>query len=555
MESNIILQNDNEDMIDLRKYIHLLFKWWWLIILVGLVTGILGYFISKSMTPYYSASATALVNQAPATQTIDNSSVMMSERLAKTYAQMMSKGSVLDQVIEQLNLTYTEKELAGMLEITTITNTQLIEVKAEAPDPNLSALIANSVVAVFQQQIEEIQGLRYKESKESLLTQMAELDQQISNIQTQIEQSVLPDELDKLEQQAAQYNTIYGNLLQSYEQIRVSEAQAISSVVQVEAATPEPDPVRPKTLNNTVLAAFLGGLLVIGVIFVREAFDDTIRTTESLAKDFKLTVLGSIFRHSTNLERDLILIKEPRSPVSEAYRSIRTSINYASVDKPLRTFMVTSTDPGEGKTTTLGNLAVAFAQTNKKILAVDCDLRKPHVHTEFDCENTFGLSNLLTQEDEISLEEFLQPSVIDNLKILTSGPVLPNPSEWLGSNKMKKLLKTMNDYADIVILDTPPTMVVTDASVLAPQTDGVVMVVRFGQTHRDALNNAIGQMRAANAKILGVVLNDMDLRQSPYAYRYGYKSKYGAYNEYYGTEKEEKKGFLNFFKMAKKKTE
>lgn len=547
MESNINLQNNDEDTIDLRKYIHLLTKWWWLVILVGLVTGIFGYILSKNLTPYYASSATALVNQAPATQTTDYSSVMMSERLAKTYAQMMVKGSVLDQVIKELNLTYTEKELAGMLQVTSLINTQLIEIKAETPDPNLSANIANSVVDVFKQQIEDIQGSRFKESKDSLLAQMGELERQIKDIETQIKQTTLPDEKVKLEDKAAQYNTIYGNLLQSYEQIRVSEAQAVSSVVQVEAAAPELNPVRPKTMQNTVLAAFLGGLLVIGILFMREAFDDTIRTAEPITKDFKLAVLGSIFRYSTKLEEGLITLKEPRSPVSEAYRSIRTSINYSSVDKPLQTFMVTSTDPGEGKTTTLGNLAIVFAQTNKKVLVVDCDLRKPRVHTVFDCENSVGLSNLLTQEDEIPLEEVLQPSTLDNLKILTSGPKLPNPSEWLGSNKMKKLLKAMTDYADIVILDTPPTMAVTDAVVLAPQTDGVVLVIRSGRTHRDALKNTIGQIRAANARILGVVLNDVDASQSAYSYRYGSKGKYAAYNEYYGTEPKKKKNFLHMF--------
>jgi len=547
LDTNNNQKSIDEDTIDLRKYIHLLTKWWWLVILVGLVTGLIGYFISKSLTPYYASSATALVNQAPATQTTDYSSVMMSERLAKTYAQMMVKGSVLDQVIKQLNLTYTEKDLAEMLQVTSLTNTQLIEIKAETPDPNLSANLANAVVEVFKQQIEEIQGSRYKESKESLLAQMAELDRQIADVDNQIKQVTLPAEKDKLEEKAAQYNTIYGNLLQSYEQVRVSEAQSVSSIVQVEAAAPELNPVRPKTLNNTAMAAILGGLLVVAVLFMREAFDDTIRSTEPLAKDFNLTVLGSIFRHSTKLDEDLITLKQPRSPVSEAYRSIRTSINYASVDKPLQIFMVTSTDPGEGKTTTLGNLAIVFAQTNKKVLVVDCDLRKPRVHTAFDCENSVGLSNLLTQEDDIPLEEVLQSFALDNLKVLTSGPILPNPSEWLGSNKMKKLLKKMTDFADIVILDTPPTMVVTDASVLAPQTDGVVLVVRSGQTHRDALKNTISQMRAANARILGVVLNDVDASQSAYAYRYGNKGKYAAYNEYYGTETKKKKNFLHMF--------
>lgn len=547
MDSNIYLQNNRDDTIDLRKYINLLFRWWWLIILIGLITGGVGYLISNYMTPYYSSTSTVLVNQSPATQTTDYSSVMMSERLAKTYAELMVKGSVLQQVIEELDLQLTEDDLTEMIEVKSIINTQLIEITVETPDPNLSANIANFVVAVFTNQIEEIQGSRFAESKQSLLTQLADLETQIADIENQIDRIVVPDEKDKLEEKATQYRAIYSNLLQSFEEVRLAEAQSVSSIVQVEAAVPDPEPVRPRTMVNTVVAALLGGLLVIGVIFVREAFDDTIRSTELIYKDFHLPILGTIVRHNHKKEGSLIALEEPRSPVVEAYRAIRTSINYASVDKPLRSIMVTSMDPGEGKTTTLGNLAVVFAQTGKKVLVVDCDLRKPRIHKVFGVSNSYGLSNILAQTVEIPLEQGMQHTKIENLKILTSGPLPPNPAEWLGSKKMKKILERMAEYADIVIIDTPPSLAVTDAAVLAPQTDGVVLIARAGQTRKDALKDTIDQLRSANANILGVVLNDLDVSRSAYAYRYGRKSKYAAYNEYYGAGDKKKKSFISFF--------
>ena len=134
-----------------------------------------------------------------------------------------------------------------------------------------------------------------------------------------------------------------------------------------------------------------------------------------------------------------------------------------------------------------------------------------------------------------------------NLKILTSGPLPPNPAEWLGSKKMKGILGKMKDYADIVIIDTPPSLAVTDAAVLAPQTDGVILIARAAQTRKDALKDTVDQMRSANANIIGVVLNDLDVSRSAYAYRYGRKSKYSAYNEYYGAGEKKKKSFISFF--------
>ena len=186
---------------------------------------------------------------------------------------------------------------------------------------------------------------------------------------------------------------------------------------------------------------------------------------------------------------------------------------------------MTSMEPSDGKTTTLGNLAVVFAQTGKRVLVVDCDLRKPNVHKKFGLRNSFGLSYILAQPGEISIEQGMQPSKIENLKIITSGPLPPNPAEWLGSKKMKGILERMCEQADIVIIDTPPALAVTDASVLAPQVDGVVLVIRAGQTRKDALKETVTQMRSANANIIGVVLNDLDVNHSAYTYSYSQRQK------------------------------
>jgi polysaccharide biosynthesis transport protein len=293
-------------------------------------------------------------------------------------------------------------------------------------------------------------------------------------------------------------------------------------------------------MQNTLLAAVLGFLLAAGILVAREALDDTIKTPEDITKRFKLPVLGVINHHAPEKDSP-ITMTDPRSPTAEAYRTLRTNVSYTGVDKPLRTLLVTSAEPGEGKTTTISNLGVVLAQNGVKVIATDCDLRHPRLHTYFGLSNRQGMSTLFAQPND-SLTGMLQPTKVDNLNVVTTGLLPPNPAELLGSQKMQRILAGMRQTADIVLLDTPPTLAVTDAAVLAPTVDGVLVVVRPGKTRASGLRQTLEQLRQVNARILGVVLNDVDLRRQPYAYRYHYYRNYAAYQTYYGSHGKEKKG-------------
>lgn len=217
--------------------------------------------------------------------------------------------------------------------------------------------------------------------------------------------------------------------------------------------------------------------------------------------------------------RHLITKVNPKSPISEQYRTVRTNMQFSSVDNDLKSFLVTSSGPAEGKSSTTANLAIVYAQQGKRVLLIDADLRKPTMHYTFRLDNLRGLSNVLV--GEISLEEAVNGTDIDTLDVMTCGPIPPNPSELLGSRKMETLLKEAKLSYDLVIFDTPPVLAVTDSQILANIVDGSVLVVRSGSTEIEPAQKAKEALMPAKAKLLGVVLNDREKKASNYYYYYG----------------------------------
>ncbi len=215
-----------------------------------------------------------------------------------------------------------------------------------------------------------------------------------------------------------------------------------------------------------------------------------------------------------------IVDKKPKSIAAEAYRTLRTNIQYSSFDKEYRAIVVTSSDPGEGKSTTSGNLALCLAQGDKKVILVDCDLRKPSIHKKFKISNIVGLSDVIIGKEEL---ETAVHRYNKNMSVLTSGKIPPNPSEMLSSKSMSKLIEHLKEEYDYVILDTPPVLAVTDSQILSTKVDGTILVVRAERTKREGVQNAISLLKKVNAHIIGTVLNGVDTNRNKYYYYYGEK--------------------------------
>lgn len=531
---------------DLRSYLGLVRHFAWLLLLATLLCGGAAYLISRQSTPIYQAVTTILINQAPSANTNDYTAIVTSERLAQTYSQLMTKQPVLQGVLQRLGLATELAVLKKAITVQPVTNTTLIEVRVEDPDPHRAADIANALVAEFSAQNEALQSSRYAESKSSLLEQLNQMDAQIQSAsQALAELDATPanqPERDRLETNLAQYRQTYAYILQSYEQVRLAEAQSTSNVIQAEPATIPLKPIRPRTLVNTILGSVIGLLLALGGIFLVEALDDTLKNPDQVSRELGLPILGLIAHHGAG-DDSLITQLEPRALVSEAFRTLRSNIQFAQAaaasDQPLHTLLVTSPSPAEGKSTVAANLAVVLAQSGRKVALVDADLRRPRLHKILDLPNRTGISDLFVQEP-ISLDGTLAATQTDGLLVLTSGNTPPNPAELLGSDKMVEIIRQVSGQVEMIILDSPPVMAVTDSAVLAQRVDGVLLVLKPYVTQMGAARQTVEQMQRAGARLLGVVLNQVDLKNS--RYNYYYKSYYAASYHYYGRDGKSRNG-------------
>ena len=529
--------------MDLRQYWHLLRRWLWLVILGALVGGSLAYVISRNTKPVYQASTTLLIAPGSA-QALDNySTLIASERLARTYAQLLHSSPVMEETYRRLESMEAEGLPVGDLSTSfsssaiPVRDTQLLQVSVTGTDPDLITAAANALVEGFVEWQTNIQRARYAESKSNLTLEMEQLRANIDEIEGRVQglqeagESADQNELMRLQDQLVQYQNSYSALLSSYSNIGLAEANSSATVTVISPAVTPKVPIRPRILSNTLLAAALGALAGAGLAFLLEYLDDTVKSPEDLQAT-GLGAIGVVQRvpgNGKNGASRIFALNEPKSLVAEAHRTLRTNLQFSSLDTPLRSLVVTSAVATEGKTTTAANLAVVMAQAGNRIVLVDGDLRRPSAHKLFGLSNGTGLTTALV-EDPRALNGYLQETGIENLRVLTAGPIPPNPQELLGSQRMKELLRRLEEEADIVVLDTPPTLVVSDANVLAARASGVLMVVNAGKTRRAAVRQAVEGLRKVGANVLGCVLNMVSTRGGRSSYYY---SSY-YYSHYYG---------------------
>ena len=306
-------------------------------------------------------------------------------------------------------------------------------------------------------------------------------------------------------------------------------------------------PVGPARLRSIIIAFLLSLVAGVGLAFLLDFLDDSIKSLDDIDRYIHLPALALIpaARNETprigapppataspNPVTALTLVDDVRSPVAEAYRHLRTSLLLSSAGNPPKTILVTSSQPSEGKTTTAINTAFMLAQTGAEVLIIDCDLRRPRLHANFNLSNTRGLTSYLSGESP--LEEVLQSyEKTPNLKLLTSGPIPPNPAELLGSDEMRKLLASLSERFAHVVVDSPPAISFTDASILSTFVDGVILVIHGGRSSRAVVRRARQQLLDVGARIFGVVLNNVKATSSDYYYAAGYYSNYYQ-SDYYG---------------------
>lgn len=333
-----------------------------------------------------------------------------------------------------------------------------------------------------------------------------------------------------LQQEAESNRVLYDMLLKRHKETNVTEENRTINIHVVDQAVVPKAPVKPQVKMNILLAIVVGLFLGIGLAFFMEYIDNTIKTPDDLKRYFNLPYLGPIphfeIENPKPPQSDLIVLNDPKSSASESYRGIRTGILFSTTGGSPRSLLVTSADAKEGKTITCSNLAITMAQAGQKILIIDCDMHRPRFHKLFNLENERGLSNILIGERD--WREVKITARIANLEVITSGPIPPNPADLFESDRMRDLIKEVTQEYDCVLFDSAPIGAVTDPVILSRLVEGVIMVVKVGQTAREHVSNALRVLKDVQARVLGAVLNDIDTGKDGYYYYYYHHYYYYA---------------------------
>jgi succinoglycan biosynthesis transport protein ExoP len=452
--------------VELRDYFRILRKRWALITASTLVGVALAAGLTIAMTPKYEASTLAYVQvqSSGSVGELAQGSTFIQNQV-KSFAEVVGTPRVLDAAILSLGLRESSDELAKSVVASAPLDTVNIQITVTRDSPSEAASIANAVTASFRQAVGEI-------------TQSTG-----ANPTSQVSVSVLRD------------------------------------------ATIPTSPVSPNTVLNLIFGLIGGLALGLGVALLREVLDTRIRGERDVEALTTAPIIGGITFDPTAVMKPLIVQDDPHSVRAEAFRTLRTNLQFLEVESGAKSFVVTSSIPSEGKTTTAANLAIALADSGAQVLLIDADLRRPKIANYMGIEGAVGLTDVLISRVEVA--DALQPWGRGNLVVLPAGTIPPNPSELLGSRAMGNLISTLEAEFDVVILDLPPLLPVTDAALVSKITRGALLVVAAGRTHKAELEGAISALENVGANVAGIILTMLPTK-GPDAYSYG-RYGYGAY--------------------------
>lgn len=540
LAKNEVVMEEDVMEIDLQAYWLLLRRWLWLIVLLALVAGGTSYGVSSYfVTPIYQAATRIAVQPSSSLSGSTYSDILAGQYAATSYAQMITASSISEEALRRLG--YSEEAIAQelipfTLSAATVRDTQLIDIKVESPDPYLAANLANTIAQVFIEQNKARQTARFAEYREGLNQEIQAVEGELAQLRTRLEQTPAADRA-ALETEIARKQDLINRYTQAYQNVQLAELQATDLISVVQPATVPDAPVRPRKMQNALLAAVVAGMLGVGFVFLREYLDTSVKAPEEAEALLQAPVLGQIW-----LEKNMakgngtaqrkIVITNPVALTAEAFRVLRTNLQFASVDQPLRTLLVSSAGPSEGKSTVTLNLALALGAAGKRVIVVDADMRRPQLYKYAEVRREPGLSDALVDR-ESPVTRYLQPiPELDAVRVLPPGRLPPNPIDLLGSRRMGELLAECLQQADVVILDSPPILAAADTPVLAAQVDGALVVLEAGGTDRRMVRDAYEQMQRAGARILGSVMNKVPQ-----------DGKHGYYYYYYYSDEHKPRSF------------
>ena len=542
------------------QYWNTLMKQWRLIVTCFIVLGLGTYIGSRLMTRQYQSATLIQISIRTNTNQADINSLLASDQLVQTEAQLAISDTVLREVVSHYS-GLTVDQLAKNVSTVAKPNTQLFEIDVFDPSPTRAAALANDIASTLIKQQIGVAQQDNAQSQQQILLDLQQTQRQIGIVKSQIatlqakngnetQISVLQAQLSALQQHYTQWQSLLA-------QLELTDAQSGSFLRIAQAAQPASSPARPNVLLNTAIGLLVGLLNGLLLAMLLEQFDTRVRTEEVLTQLVDWPVLATIWRPESSKSKKNKgeveeLVNPPKHSANiEPYRILRTSIGFSVIDKPLHSIMVTSAAPNDGKSTVAANLAIFMAKAGKKTLIIDADLRRPTIGEKFHLpKDTMGLSNAIMAYSQVqfatptsstglsdrpnsmsfSLDPFMSTVDIPNLRIMPSGPLPPNPPELLDSKAMERFFAALaNCGAEVVILDTPPLLGLSDASILVPKVDGALVVVDITTANKKSLKQVKELLTKAGTRVLGCVVNKQRRSRKDMAYSYYY---------YYRTEEE-----------------
>lgn len=520
---------DDDVDLDARALFGALRRWWWIAVGLPLLTAGIVYLIVSRQTPMYRATATLTVT-APSSGNDPQLDPTRSVALAQTYQELVLTQEVLQPVADRLGGDFTVEVLRGVVTATSPASRFLLRISASDADPEQAATIADAVAQEFDAYIQ-------RRDEEELGTSLAGLDTLIA----EQEQSVAAAQrrLDQLRADGASEAAIFQatvDLDDTRQQLRDSQARGQElraqgalqqAQVQLAARAQRPAaPYAPRTLFYAALGLMVGIAMAGGLIVAVEYLDNTVKPQLNFAELIGAPLMAVVpaaakrFHHG---EEQLFMRTQASSTMAESIRLLRTNIEFAAAAKEIGTLAVTSSEPGEGKSTITANLASGMAQTGFTVVVIDADMRRPNQHRIFGLANAVGLTTLLTRDTTDWRSAAHQ--VVDGLWVVPSGPIPPNPADLLSGDRFRSTLDTILSSVDVVLVDTPPVLVVSDPLVVATKTDATLLVSRSGSTRIETLRRSAELLHQNGVRLIGVVLNRESGRNAR-GYSYYYDSDY-----------------------------
>ncbi len=506
--------------LELRDYLGILRRHAGIVLLTAFVVVVISLVTSFLQTPVYRGTAKVLLQARSSESLFDSRGVgqrVDPERALQTEIQVLKSEPVRDVVRSQIGS-------APPVSARSVLETDVIAVRAESTIPEQAAVVANAYATAYV-------DFRRKQAVDDLLAAGQEVQAKVGDLQGEIDalegeiasapasrQGAVRQAVEERKNTLVQQQALFKQRL---DQLQVDAALKSGGAQLVGRAETPTSPVRPRPVRNGILGVFSGLLLGVGLAFLREYLDDSLKTKDDLERAVPgVSILGLIPRVGGWRSREeprLVSVADSKSSAAEAYRTLRTSIQFLGLAKPVRTLQVTSASAGEGKSTTVANLGVAFARAGQRVVIVGCDLRRPRIHEFFGIGNSLGFTSVLLGRLPLSASVYPVRGQ-SGLSVLPAGPVPPNPAEVLTNPRVDDLLAEID--ADIVLIDSPPILPVTDALVLAPRVDATLVVSLAGATTRKEVARAVEMLRQVGAPVAGAVLNGIAVEGS---YGYGYR--------------------------------